>query len=63
MPYRQLTYKERVTLSTLYQQGLSIRAIVRILQRHHSTLRELDRNRCHVTDGACQDIKSTATGM
>jgi IS30 family transposase len=63
MSYRQLTYEERVTLLTLCQQGLSIRAIARILQRHHSTLyRELDRNRCHVTDGASQDIKSTATG-
>ncbi|MEZ0122164.1 MAG: IS30 family transposase [Candidatus Reddybacter sp.] len=59
MSYIQLTYEERVTLSTLCQQGLSVRAIARILKRHHSTLyRELDRNRCHVTDGAYRPSKA-----
>ena len=59
MSYRQLTYEERVTLSTLSQQGLSVRAIARTMKRHHSTLyRELDRNRCHVCLPA---IKSTTT--
>tara|TARA_R110002050_G_scaffold101900_1_gene210290 strand:- start:101 stop:466 length:366 start_codon:yes stop_codon:yes gene_type:complete len=59
MSYRQLTYEERVTLSTLSQQGLSVRAIARTMKRHHSTLyRELDRNRCHVTDGAYRPSKA-----
>ena len=59
MSYIQLTYEERVTLSALCQQGLSIRAIARILKRHHSTLyREFDRNRCHVTDGAYRPSKA-----
>ena len=59
MSYIQLTYEERVTLSALCQQGLSIRAIARILKRHHSTLyREFDRNRCHVTDGVYRPSKA-----
>lgn len=59
MSYIQLTYAERVTLSALCQQGLSIRAIARILKRHHSTLyREFDRNRCHVIDGAYRPSKA-----
>jgi len=58
MSYRQLTYEERVTLSTLSQQGLSVRAIARTMKRHHSALyRELDRNRCDVTDGAYRPSK------
>ena len=53
MSYIQLTYDERVTLSALMQQGLSVANIAERLGRHRSTLyRELDRNRCHVTDGA-----------
>lgn len=53
MSYIQLACQERVTLSSLCQQGLSIRVIARILKRHHLTLyREFDRNYCHITDGA-----------
>lgn len=59
MSYIQLTYDERVTLSALMQQGLSIRDIADILGRHHSTLyRELDRNRCHITDGSYRPSKA-----
>ena len=59
MSYIQLTYEERITFSTLRQQGLSIRAIAGVLERHHSTLyRELNRNRCHVTDGAYRSSKA-----
>ncbi|MEZ0148191.1 MAG: IS30 family transposase [Candidatus Reddybacter sp.] len=59
MSYIQLTYEEGVTLSALCQQGLSICGIARILKRHPSTLyRELDRNRCHVTDGAYRPSKA-----
>ncbi len=60
MSYRQLTYEERVTLSTLPQQCLSVRTIARTLKRHYSTLcRELDRNRCHVTDGTYRPSSTT----
>ena len=59
MAYLQLTYEERVTLSALRLQGLSVRAIAAILGRHHSTLyREFVRNRCHVTDGAYRPSKA-----
>lgn len=59
MSYIQLTYDERVTLSVLMQQGLSIGDISDQLCRHRSTLyRELDRNRCHVTDGAYRPSKA-----
>ncbi|WP_188150508.1 IS30 family transposase [Teredinibacter waterburyi] len=59
MAYLQLTYEERVTLSVLKLQGLSIRAIAEILGRHHSTLyRELDRNRCYKIDGAYRPSKA-----
>ena len=59
MEYKQLTYEERVTLSALRLQGLSVRAIATILGRHHSTLyREFARNRCHVTDGAYRPSKA-----
>lgn len=59
MAYRQLTYEERVTLSTLKLQGLSIRAVAKVLGRHHSTLyRELDRNRCYFIDGAYRPSKA-----
>ena len=41
------------------QQGLSVANIAERLGRHRSTLyRELDRNRCHVTDGAYRPSKA-----
>ncbi len=59
MAYIQLTYEERLTLSVLKLQGVSIREIAKVLGRHFSTLyRELDRNRCHVTDGAYRPSKA-----
>ena len=59
MAYIQLTYDERVTLSTLKLQGLSIRSIADILGRHFSTLyRELKRNRCYIIDGAYRPSKA-----
>jgi len=46
-------------LSALCQQGFSVRAIVRILKRHPFTsYRELDKSRCHVTDGAYRPSKA-----
>lgn len=43
--YRQLQPEERVTLASLRQQGLGVRAIAHILQRSPSTVsRELQRN-------------------
>lgn len=59
MAYIQLTYEERITFSALRLQGLSVRKIAKILRRHHSTLyRELDRNRCHIIDGAYRPSKA-----
>jgi IS30 family transposase len=59
MAYIQLTYEERVTLSALKLQCLSIREIAKMLGRHFSTLyRELKRNRCQVTDGAYRPSKA-----
>ena len=59
MSYIQLTFEERVMLSSLRLQGLSIRVIARQMGRHFSTLyRELKRNRCHVTDGAYRPSKA-----
>ena len=59
MKYKQLTYKERITLSILLQQGLSIQAIAKEIGCHRSTLyRELERNRCHITDGAYRPSKA-----
>ena len=59
MAYIQLTYDERVTLSALKLQGLSIRSIADILGRHFSTLyRELKRNRCYIIDGAYRPSKA-----
>ena len=44
-PYRQLQPEERVTLASLRQQGLGVRAIARALGRSPSTVsRELQRN-------------------
>ena len=51
MKYQQLTYEERIQLSTLKKQGLSMRAIAVIMKRHASTLyREFKRNRCNGVD-------------
>jgi len=59
MKYQQLTYEERITLSTLSQQGLSVRQISVIMERHPSTLyREFQRNRRFVTDGAYRPSKA-----
>jgi len=59
MSYIQLTYEERITLSALKVQGLSIRSIALRLGRHYSTLyRELARNRCYVTDCAYRPTKA-----
>ncbi len=59
MSYVQLTYEERVMLSTLRHQGLSEREVAKRLGRHHSTVnRELDRNRCSLTDGAYRPSKA-----
>ena len=59
MSYQQLTYEERITFSTLRQQGLSIRAIAIQLGRHFSTLyRELARNRCYIIDDAYRPSKA-----
>jgi IS30 family transposase len=59
MRYVQLTYEERVMLSTLKRQGLSVRAIARQLGCHFSTLyRELQRNRCSHIDGSYRPSKA-----
>lgn len=45
--YRQLQPEDRVTLASLHQQGLGIRAIARVLGRSPATVsRELRRNAC-----------------
>lgn len=59
MTYLQLTYAERITLSVLRLQGLSVRVIAATMGPHHSTLyREVERNRCYVTDGAYRPSKA-----
>ena len=59
MTYQQLTYEERITFSTLRQQGLSVRDIANSLGRHCSTLyRELARNRCYIIDNAYRPSKA-----
>lgn len=46
-PYIQLQPEDRVTIASLRQQGVGIRAIARVLQRSPSTVsRELQRNGC-----------------
>ena len=45
--YTQLQPEERITLASLHQQGLSQRAIAKLLGRSPSSIsRELRRNRC-----------------
>ncbi|WP_111640280.1 IS30 family transposase [Marinimicrobium alkaliphilum] len=59
MRYQQLTSEERVVLSTLKLQGLSMQKIAEKMGRHRSTLyRELDRNRCFHIDGAYRPSKA-----
>lgn len=59
MRYVQLTYEERVMLSTLRQQGLSVREIAGKLGRHFSTVyREIQRNSCTHMDGAYRPSKA-----
>ena len=59
MRYIQLTYEERIILSTLRRQGLSIREIGNQLGRHFSTIyRELKRNSCSHIDGAYRPSKA-----
>ncbi|WP_036161342.1 IS30 family transposase [Marinimicrobium sp. LS-A18] len=59
MKYQQLTSEERVVLSTLKLQGLSMQKIADHMGRHRSTLyRELDRNRCFHIDGAYRPSKA-----
>lgn len=57
--YSQLTEQERYTVGVLRRQGWSLRAIGRDLGRAASTIsRELERNRCHATDGAYRPSKA-----
>ncbi len=57
--YHQLTERERYTLGVLRRQGLSGRAIARMLSRDPSTIsREIRRNACHATDGAYRPSKA-----
>jgi len=59
MSYTQLTFEDRVMLSTLRQQGLSVRNIATQMGRHFSTVyREIERNRCHCTNGAYRPSKA-----
>ena len=57
--YSQLTEPERYTLGVLKRQGMTGRAIARLLGRDPSTIsRELRRNACHATDGAYRPSKA-----
>lgn len=57
--YNQLTEQERYTVGVLRRQGLSGRAIARLLDRSPSTIsREVRRNACHATDGAYRPSKA-----
>lgn len=59
MRYEQLTSEERVVLSTLKLQGLSMQKIADHMGRHRSTLyRELARNRCFHIDGSYRPSKA-----
>lgn len=59
MKYQQLTSEERVVLSTLKLQGLSMQKIADSMGRHRSTLyRELERNRCFHIDGSYRPSKA-----
>ena len=59
MTYQQITSPERYIISALKIQGLSVREIADHLGRHRSTIyREIERNRCHVTDGYYRPSKA-----
>jgi IS30 family transposase len=53
MPYSQLSSKERNVIAYLLLYDLSLREIVRRLNRHHTTIsREIKRNRPTYSDDA-----------
>lgn len=57
--YTQLTLVDRVRIGELRMQGFPVSHIAKSLGRHRSTIyRELQRNRCHVTDGAYRPSKA-----
>lgn len=57
--YRQLTLEDRIRIGELRLQGFSVARIAESLGRHRSTIyRELQRNCCHVTDGAYRPSKA-----
>ena len=57
--YTQLTLVDRVRIGELRMQGFPVSHIANSLGRHRSTIyRELQRNRCHVTDGAYRPSKA-----
>lgn len=57
--YRQLTLEDRIRIGELRLQGFSVARIAESLDRHRSTIyRELQRNCCHVTDGAYRPSKA-----
>ncbi|MCU7811930.1 MAG: IS30 family transposase [Candidatus Thiodiazotropha sp. (ex Notomyrtea botanica)] len=59
MKYQQLTSHDRYILGALKKQGLKIQQIADHLGFHRSTIyRELQRNSCHVTDGAYRPSKA-----
>ena len=59
MKYRQLTSHDRYILGALKTQGLPVQQIAQILGFHRSTIyRELERNSCHLTDGAYRPSKA-----
>jgi len=59
MKYRQLTSHDRYILGALKTQGMPVQQIAQILGFHRSTIyRELERNSCHLTDGAYRPSKA-----
>jgi transposase, IS30 family len=59
MKYRQLTSNDRYILGALKKQGFPIQQIAKILGFHRSTIyREIERNSCHLTDGAYRPSKA-----
>lgn len=59
MKYRQLTSHDRYILGALKTQGMTVQQIAQILGFHRSTIyRELERNSCHLTDGAYRPSKA-----
>ena len=57
--YHQLTAEQRYTVAVLKREGRSMRGIARALGVAASTIsREIERNRCHATDGAYRHSKA-----